>query len=462
VLVREGRDTHVSAQMSFRAAPPDHPIRITLDGKVLAAEDGEPAAAALVGAGKLAIARSTKFHRPRGPSCMRGACDGCLARVDDEPNVMTCMVAAHEGMTIDTQNILGSRGIDLLRVTDWFFPEGLNHHELFAGVPGAQGVMQAFARRVAGLGRLPGSELPARRAPRRQLDVLVVGGGPSGMAVAGALSDRGRSVEVVDDALRAGGGLSALAGERRAWGEIEARFHAGVSGGRIALRTSTVAGGVYGDDVLVVGDAGAEVCMAKDLVLATGAHDGVGLFEGNDVPGVMSARAAGMLLQCGVVVGKRVVVAGEGTAGFGDAFARAAGEAKLCEVVRVKEVLRVRGSSKVRAVVVREGGREREIPADALLVDAPSAPAYELCAQAGARLEHQPRGFVVRTEGGRIRDHVWAVGEVVGTELAPRAMLEEASRVAEAISKAQSSISTPKSPSPPAIATASNVASKTR
>jgi sarcosine oxidase subunit alpha len=452
--------------MSFRARPPEHPIRITLDGGSLAASSGEPAALSLVAAGKLAIARSTKFHRPRGPSCMRGACDGCLARVDDEPNVMTCMVAAHEGMTIDTQNMLGSRGIDLLRVTDWFFPQGMNHHELFAGVPGAQGVMQAFARRVAGLGRLPGTDLVPRRAPRRHLDVLVVGGGPAGMAAAAVLAERGRSVEIVDDALHAGGGLRALGVEDRdAWSEIESRFAEGATSERIVLRSSTVAGGVFGDDVLVVGSDGAEVCTAEDVVLATGAHDGVGLFEGNDVPGAMSARAAGMLLQGGAVVGKRVVVvaaAREGTLGFADAFERAARETKLCEVVRAEEIVRVRGSSKVRAVVVKEGGREREIAADALLLDVPSAPAYELCLQAGARVEHQPRGFVVRTEGGLVRDRMWALGEVVGTPFAPRPILDEAARLADAISKAQSSRSTPKSASPPAIATKSNVPSKTR
>jgi len=425
--------------MSFRATPPGHPIRITLDGRSLPASKGEPAAASLVAAGKLAIARSTKFHRPRGPSCMRGACDGCLARVDGEPNVMTCMVPAHDGMTIDTQNTLGARGIDLLRMTDWFFPQGINHHELFAGVPGAQGVMQAFARRVAGLGRLPVSQAAPRRAARRHVDALVVGAGPAGMAMAAALAERGRSVEVVDDGLAPGGGLRALGGgERGAWKEVLAPFAEARTSGRILLRSSTVAGGVFGDDVLVAGLAGAEICTAGDLVLAMGAHDGVALFEGNDIPGVMSARAAGMLLEGGVVVGERVVVATLGaTAGFGDAFARAAEASGRCEVVRARDVVRASGSAKVRAVVVNEGGKEREIEADALLIDAPGAPAYELSEQAGARLEHEPRGFVVRTDGGRIGDRAWAVGEAVGTKLDPAAILEEAARVAEAIARAQ-------------------------
>ncbi|MDP9150643.1 MAG: (2Fe-2S)-binding protein [Myxococcota bacterium] len=114
------------------------------DGEAIVAERGEPVAAALVAAGHLTLARSPKFHRPRGPSCFRAACDGCLARVDDEPNGMTCRVPAAEGTRVETQTVAGTRELDLLRMADWFFPEGMNHHELLAGVPGLQG--RAMAR----------------------------------------------------------------------------------------------------------------------------------------------------------------------------------------------------------------------------------------------------------------------------------------------------------------------------
>jgi sarcosine oxidase, subunit alpha len=422
--------------MPFRARAPAEPVKIVYDGSPVVAQKGEPVAASLVAAGRLAIARSTKFHRPRGPACMRAACDGCLARVDGEPNVMTCMVVAREGLTVDSQNTLGGKDLDFLRVTDWFFPEGMNHHELFAGIPGAQGVMQAFARRVAGLGKLPAKNLLPKKAARRSVDALVVGCGPTGMAVAGSLHAGGRSVEVVDDAIRPGGGLRAIFRDRDAWKEVEAPFLAAMRRGSIRLRSSTVAGGVFGDDVLIVGPEGAEVVTAKDVVFATGAHDGVGLFEGNDLPGVMSARAAGLLFAEGVVIGRRVVIASTETGGFADAFEHAAdGE---CEVIRVGNVARVRGSSAVRAVVTLEKGREKEIRAEALLTDEPRAPAYELCSQAGATLVHEPRGFVVRAEGGRIREGFWAAGEVVGTPLRPGAILDDARRIARAMTLAPS------------------------
>src|SRR5690348_4294251 len=119
-----------------RTRPISNPVVLTLDGERLEAERGEPIAASLLAAGKHTIARSPKFHRPRGPSCMRAACDGCLARVDGAPNTMTCLTPAEDGREIVSQNRLGPREADLLRMTDWFFPEGMNHHELFAGIPG--------------------------------------------------------------------------------------------------------------------------------------------------------------------------------------------------------------------------------------------------------------------------------------------------------------------------------------
>jgi pyruvate/2-oxoglutarate dehydrogenase complex dihydrolipoamide dehydrogenase (E3) component len=65
--------------------------------------------------------------------------------------------------------------------------------------------------------------------------------------------------------------------------------------------------------------------------------------------------------------------------------------------------------------VAQGDGKEKRLKADAVLIDAPRAPAYELCEQAGAKLRHEPRGFVPVADRGKLRDGVFAVGEVVGT-----------------------------------------------
>ncbi|MBS2016836.1 MAG: (2Fe-2S)-binding protein [Deltaproteobacteria bacterium] len=423
--------------MSGRIRPLRDPVTITLDGSSLQAERGEPVAAALVAAGKLVLARSPKFHRPRGPSCMRAACDGCLARVDGKPNVMTCMVGARDGMEVVSQNRLGAREADLLRMADWFFPDGMNHHELFAGVPGVQSVMQLFARRVAGLGRLPSDDVqaPVRPARRRSADVVVVGGGPAGMAIATKLAAAGRAVEVVDDQLAIGGSVNALhGGAAQAFAPIRASFMDLVARGAVRARPETVAGGLFERDLLVVGPEGAEILEARSLVLAAGAHDGVLAFEGNDVPGVMSARAGCALLAQGVAAGRSVVIVeSPGGGPFGAIYAEAVPSAKLVRGAP----LRVKGSTRAKGVVVRTlEGKEESFACDAVLVDAPRSPAFELAEQAGAQLFHEPRGYVVRVEAGRIGDGRFAVGELVGTPFDPRAIVAEADVVARTIAAA--------------------------
>jgi sarcosine oxidase subunit alpha len=339
---------------------------------------------------------------------------------------MTCRVPAADGMRVETQNVVGSRDADLLRAADWFFPEGMNHHELLAGVPGVSRVMQGLARRIAGLGTLPGGsdrepapDVPPPPAIRRAADAVVIGAGPFGMAAAVELASRGRTVEVVDDDLAWGGSLRALAadaGSNDPWKDLAARFERALDGG-VRLRSRTTAAGIYGDDLLLASPEGVDVVTAGTLVLAPGAHDGVVAFLGNDVPGVMSARAGCRLLSHGVVPGKRAVaVSPTAESPFVEAYARARPETTRV----VGTPLAVRGTGRVRGVTVATRGGKVELPCDVLLVDAPRAPAYELAAQAGARLAHVAEGFVVVADpGGTVRPGVLALGEVTGDRLDP-------------------------------------------
>jgi sarcosine oxidase subunit alpha len=234
---------------------------------------------------------------------------------------------------------------------------------------------------------------------------------------------------VLDDALARGGSLAAL-GPSGAWARLCASFDEAVASGSVSLHTSTTAAGFYGDDLLVVGPRGAEIVTARAFVLAPGAHDGVLAFEGNDVPGVMSARAGMALFSHGVLPGEKIViVVTTGGGPFGEALSRALPEATLVH----GEPVRAKGNLGVREVVVKEGGRVRRIKADALLVDAPRAPAYELAAQAGAALEHVTRGFLPKSDRGKIREGIWIAGEAAGTELEPAAIAAEARQIAEQI-----------------------------
>ncbi|MCA9586041.1 MAG: hypothetical protein KC657_11850, partial [Myxococcales bacterium] len=129
-------------------------------------------------------------------------------------------------------------------------------------------------------------------------------------------------------------------------------------------------------------------------------------------------------------------------------------------------LVRAKGSSRVSAAVVRTADGEQTVKCDALIVDAPRAPAYELASQAGATLRHEPRGYVVETEGGRIRPGVYAVGELAGVAFEATAIAADAARALASIvadvDALQSSTSAPNSAIPNASATTSNAPSSTK
>ena len=68
------------------------------------------------------------------------------------------------------------------------------------------------------------------------------------------------------------------------------------------------------------------------------------------------------------------------------------------------------------------------VKADVVAIDAPRAPSYALLEQAGAALTHEPRGFVARTERGKIRDGFFAIGECLGAPVAASTRKRLASR----------------------------------
>jgi sarcosine oxidase subunit alpha len=432
-----GEDAMV-VMMASRLGPPKRPVEVELDGERLPADQGEPIAFALIAAGKLALSRSPKLHRPHGPYCLRGACDGCLLRVNGEPNVMTCMRACVGGEKLESQNVLGSRKVDLMQATDWFFPGGIDHHHFMAGVPAASYVVQKIARHVAGLGRLPDEPLPLGTARREEVDVLIVGAGPAGLTVAqrlrGSSTRPKRRLLVVDDGATPGGSLLA-------------RGASTPEASRVDLLDGATAAGVYDREVLVIREGGAIVVRPRVLVLATGAHDGVAAFEGNDLPGVFSARAAARLAHSDIAVGKKVALLGSGP--YSASFVLRMGTA--VEVIEVPPggSISAEGRGRVTSITIeteRASLRPRSKATttkkrrrvDALLVEVPGAPSFELASQAGAHVAFDVSrgGYVPITDpNGRALPWMWCAGELSGTGSALEAIEEQARTVARDVER---------------------------
>jgi sarcosine oxidase subunit alpha len=395
------------------------PVPFEHDGERLDAERGESLAAALIAADRLLLGRSPKLHRPRGPFCLRGGCEGCLVRVDGVPNVMACQRAVRGGEVVETQNVLGSRETDLLRATDFLFPHGIDHHRLFAGISGVSTVVQSFARRVAGLGRLPDAPTGSRAGRQRRVPVLVVGGGAAGLTAAAEL---GEEAWLYDDGLTPGGSLAALdpAAAQQLFERAE-QAGAHLSSGSTVL-------GLYrpGPDraalsALVLTATGAEQISAECVLLATGSHAGAPPFENNDLPGVWSARAALRLLRDGILVGDKIVIAGSGR--FADALSAAVASlgtrsSRAPERVPLRSLQRASGQSRVRSVALADAKGTRKLSCDALVVDGPNAPGLELLRQAGGHVRFDPeRGYMPDLDpDGRAAHHVYCAGSASGSE----------------------------------------------
>lgn len=419
--------------MPCRTRPLVDPVEIHHDGTRLLAERGEPIAYALIASDRLPLARSPKLHRPRGPYCLKGGCDGCLARVDGVPDVMTCQTTVRGGERVETQNVLGTRGVDALRAADFLFPKGIDHHRLFAGIRGVSDMVQTFARQVAGLGRLPDRTEAIRAAEHLEVAVLIIGGGASGLALAAEL---GALALLVDDGAVIGGSMRALTPER-VGPLVERAEKAGAT-----LRRSTMAAGLFREPegrrpvlrAVLLGPDRATLVEAHAVVLATGAHDVIVPFGSNDLPGVTSARAALMLHQSGISLGKRLAVVGGGR--FADALGKELG-ASVVVRTEAEGVVRAVGRSKVTGVIVREDGAERRERVDAIVVDGPGAPALELGVQAGARAAFDPRhGYVLELERElTLGPDLYAVGSV----LAGRRTRSDVSTLARQLRKSATS-----------------------
>lgn len=135
--------------------------------------------------------------------------------------------------------------------------------------------------------------------------VVVIGGGPAGLAAADAAARAGADVVLVDAEPRLGGQYHRGSEQR-----VDCRVRHlpnssvwAVEGLRAHVRTGPA------DSPHRTG----RVLDADALVLATGAHDRVVPFPGWDLPGVYTAGAAQALAKGqGVGIGRRVVVSGTG------------------------------------------------------------------------------------------------------------------------------------------------------
>ncbi len=287
------------------------PLTFEFDGKRYSGFAGDTLASALLANGVRIVGRSFKLHRPRG---IVGAwCEEPNAIVQigagerTVPNLKATQVELHDGLMARSVNCWPSARLDCLAPMQLFsrlMPAGF-YYKTFMW-PGWHWFEPAI-RRAAGLGEAPTRADPDRYEERHEhCDVLVVGGGPGGLAAALAATRAGARVVLADDRPALGGALQwerKSVDDRAALEWVTAAESELRATGNARVLTRTTAFGCYDHGLVALSERIGELranglrerlwhVRAARMVLATGAIERPVVFPDNDVPGVMLASAA--------------------------------------------------------------------------------------------------------------------------------------------------------------------------
>ncbi len=260
-------------------------VEFTWQGQTMQAREGETIASALFAGGVRTFGHHPKDGAPQGIFCANGQCAQCLVMADGLP-VKACMVAVRPGMRIEPLD----------------------------GKPVLPDVQTAPEMQTAG---------PV------EVECLIIGGGPAGLAAAIELGKAGVRTLVVDDKHRLGGKL--VLQTHKFFGSIDACY-AGTRGTDIAtileqevrqfenvqVWLNTTALAVFSDrKVGVLREEHYVVAQPHVLLVTTGAREKSLAFKGNTLPGVYGAGAFQTLVNRDLVrSSERLFIVGGGNVGL--------------------------------------------------------------------------------------------------------------------------------------------------
>jgi len=266
-------------------------------------------------------------------------------------------------------------------------------------------------------------------------ELIVIGGGPAGLAAAVQAASAGCRVLLIDRNPRIGGQLikqtHKFFGSEKQFAKtrgitIAQKLIADLLafGDRLEILSDATAVGLYPDRVVtVLKNETYEKYHFQALVIATGAGERTLAFENNDLPGIYGAGAVQTLMNVyGVLPGQRIVMVGSGNIGLivsyqllqagvdvrclleaapkiGGYKVHASKLRRLGVEIRTQTtILRAIGEDRVREIeTIRLDdawnpipGTEERLPVDAVCIAVGLTPLYQLLAMIGAKLKYVP------------------------------------------------------------------------
>ena len=417
----------------------DRVINFSFNGRTYQGFEGDTLASALLANEVSLIARSWKYHRPRGilsagveePNGLVQLFEGART----VPNARMTDIDLVEGLTATSVNATPSVEFDVRSVNSLMsrlIPAGFFYKTFMA----SQAVWHFFERRIrasSGLGSVPEHADPDRYASRfAHCDVLVVGGGMAGLTAALAAGATGARVMLCDEQSEPGGWL--LSCDEAVDGVPAPQWVASMLSKlrgmpEVTVLPRTTAFGFQEHNLVTLIERRSDhlpvdrapafrervlKVRAKEVVLATGAHERPLVFANNDLPGIMLANAVTTYIRrYAVLPGRRALLFTNNDAGYEAALAlkdagagirvidarerisgslseraRAAG----IEILSGHVVTEARGGKHIARAVVQAmnldgqlAGVPREFDCDLLAISGGFSPVIHLQCQAGCK-----------------------------------------------------------------------------